>query len=232
MITIGKSALTALCTRVRPRAKSQPGSPWLTLALWIAIMLLAPLQSVLAHPYSKGPPTMPPPDSGSCPQCPPGSTTCSTCTGSGNGSACPMDGTQNSVTPPMSTGNPIFLGFGTSYELATDLTLSAAGINWVMTHSYQSLGDGSYYSLGNKVLNSSADTFFYSSDEGLTLLVNGVSSRAFTLSGSTYVAPTDSYLVLTDDTVHAEFILTDKTNNLRWVFYDFTSTNGVLQGFL
>jgi hypothetical protein len=94
------------------------------------------------------------------------------------------------------------------------------------------LGDGSYYSLGNKVLNSSADTFFYSSDDGLTLLVNGLSSRSFTLSGSTYVAPTDSYLVLTDDTTHAEFILTDQTNNLRWVFYDFTSTNGVLQGFL
>jgi hypothetical protein len=136
------------------------------------------------------------------------------------------------VAPPARTKNPVLLQYATSQELKVDLRLSAPGVKWNMNHSYQSLNEGSNYSLGNKVLSSAADMFFYSNDLGLTLLVNGTSSRVFTGSGPTYTPPPDSYLTLTDNTTTHQLLLTDQRKKLRWRFYDMSASPSYLRGLL
>jgi RHS repeat-associated protein len=115
--------------------------------------------------------------------------------------------------------------FGQVDLTAVDLVLQAPGMAWSLTRTYES-NTGWYNEnpnqTGNNWLNSSTDLYFYDSSGGQTvLIINAQSERLFTLSGSTYISPTDSSLVLTDDSAHTTFILTDKASTLVDKFYDF-----------
>src|SRR5580704_16603996 len=207
------------CAKLRRSRQFRQSLSWSLSTLSLTAAILAGQRPSMAHPYQKGPPSMPGPVTTLCPQTVPGATgaTCTSgsCGGGCNG-ACPTDGVQTSVTAPAITGRPIFLVFGTSVDLKNDLNISAPGLSWTLNHSYQGLDDGSNYSLGSKVLCNAADTFLYGSDDGLTLIVNAASSRSFVIQGSgpTYTSPKDTYLILYDDTANKEFVLTDQTSNL------------------
>jgi hypothetical protein len=70
--------------------------------------------------------------------------------GGGDGGDCPCDGgcfltddSTDSISSGAMTPNPAYLAWGTAAESATDMGLSAAGMNWSMSRSYSSILDGS-----------------------------------------------------------------------------------------
>jgi RHS repeat-associated protein len=140
----------------------------------------------------------------------------------GPGQECPADSLAHSVIPPYTT---VDLNF-----LRTDYSLSAPGMtmNFGRIDPNATANPGNYHQ-GTRWLNEPVDTNLYQNGSGVTLIAGGM-SRIFTSSGSTYTAPNDSYLVLTHDTTNQQYILTDQTSNMRWVFYDFTVSNSALWG--
>lgn len=220
----------------RARVKS-PAKAW----LFISLIVVRCVWDCPPASCSPSPPTMP--DSGQCPSVTPGPSAngCSSVGCSGSSGNCPSTGgsggggTQNSIKGVEQTCNPVVLQYGTSYELVNDLTIPAPGMNWVLNHSYQSLSDGSDFSLGNKVNCSGADMFLYGSAGSFTLLFNAACARTFARvgSGPNYSnQPNDTYLVMTADTTNHQFVLTDQSCNMRWTFYDFTVSPSYLQGLL
>jgi RHS repeat-associated protein len=131
----------------------------------------------------------------------------------------PPDGT--AMLPAATTG-PIIYEWGGVYEKATDLSLSAPGVNWSMTRSYVNglAYRGGVTTQGNKWMNSASDTLLYVDDRGNTSVALDMASvRSFTANGSGgWNAPQDGYSVLTTDSPHNQYIFSDQIKNLRWTF--------------
>jgi hypothetical protein len=128
----------------------------------------------------------------------------------------------------VSTSNPVEIARGAAIEFATDISLSAPGMDWSLSRSYASdaVNLGGEYPQGNKWLNNPADVYFYPYGTfQIELIYRSDSKRMFNSSGSAYTPPADSYLNLAVDSTNHLFTLTNQANNMRYVFNDLTVAN-------
>jgi RHS repeat-associated protein len=186
-------------------------------------------------PTSAGPQDTPPakgnpPSGGGCNgQCPCGSGGGNG--GQGNGGSCPNSET-NAIQPAVQSFSPVLYFWGAVHENATDLSLSAAGINWTLTRGYANGGAsaGGATTQGNNWMNNATDKFIYAYSSSLLIVVlDAVSERQFVLSGGAWERnlPLDSYSALTADPTNNQYIFTDPTRNVRWTFNNVAGTPAV-----
>ncbi len=154
-------------------------------------------------------------------------TSCSNSVSPCNGS-CPNSDT-NSIEPPAESNAPILYYWGAAHESATDLSLTAAGVDWSLTRGYVNAAAsmGGSTTQGNNWMNNCTDKFIYAfSSSVLVVVLDAVSERQFVSSGGGWIAADlDSYSTLTADPTHSQYIFTDPTRNIRWTFNNISTTN-------
>ncbi|MCA9265606.1 MAG: hypothetical protein KDA60_17215, partial [Planctomycetales bacterium] len=154
--------------------------------------------------------------------------------GEGCPGPCPPDeggsATKSTTSSPEATPDPILLGRGAVSESVVDVRLPTAIGAWEVTRSYSSQSDFESI-LGNGWMAGLPDMFLEdTSTTELTLYVDSTSKRVFTVSGSTYTAPADSYLMLEHKPTDDIFVLSDTMTQQVWVFNDFDVADPDLQG--
>jgi RHS repeat-associated protein len=151
-------------------------------------------------------------------------------------SDCPVPNPGGLTGPSLSSGTgilekthaPVLYQYGAAYEKATDISLSAAGMNWSLSRSYVNgaASAGGASTQGNKWLNSVTDKWLYMPNSStINVFLDATTERTFTLSGSTWVGPQDGYSTLTYDSANSQYVFADQINNLRWTFIDYSAFN-------
>jgi len=150
---------------------------------------------------------------------------CSTC--SAGNSSCQWNPPTSAVTPPALSGS-VLGGWGAVYETATDLTLTAPGMNWSLTRSYANgsaaIG-GTGTTQGTNWFNNVTDSWIYQrTSTEMDVYLDNVTEEVFTGSGTTWTAPADCYSVLTYNSSTGGYTLTDQTQNLYRTFNGISNT--------
>jgi RHS repeat-associated protein len=156
--------------------------------------------------------------------------------GNGSGQTSSNDASQTAgpdVEPPAESDCPILYKYGAAYEKATDISLSAPGMNWSMTRSYVNGAAimGGDTTQGSNWFNSACDKQLnMTSSTTIDVILDAATKRTFVLSGSTWTAPADGYSTLTYDSTNSQYIFADQIKNLRWTFHDWPGNNTKSEG--
>ena len=158
---------------------------------------------------------------------------CVPCNGSaGGGGACVLNPPPGTASPPATSCNPVYFHLGAQLETVTDFQLSAPGLDGSTSRSRFAGNSGGVFTNGWYWLNNTVDVYLYQQVGNINLIAPNGGGRLFIPSGSSFISPDDSYLVLTHDTTNQEYVLTDKAKTTLWRFYDFTVSNTSLYGSL
>ena len=192
---------------------------WLLIAASVlGCLLFCPTRvSALIRVYtsSQGHDLPPGPELGNlCPKFPPG--------------PCSAAPATDAVSKPAGSCQPVLYQWGSAYEKATDLSLSAPGMNWTLTRSYvngaAAIGSTST-TQGTNWFNNVTDRWIYSPNSTtLNVYLDAISLQQFTQSGSSWTSPQYAYSVLTYNSSTSSYTFTDQIQNLYWMF------NGISSG--
>ena len=158
---------------------------------------------------------------------------CSTCgssakTGGNSGNSSSNNVTATAVAPiaaPYKTPDDVLAKFGAVYETATDLSISADGMDWSLTRSYVNgaASTGGATTQGSNWINNATDKWLnFDGTSTYDVILDGATMRTFTTSGSSFIGPADGYSTLTYDAANNQYIFSDQINNLRWTFRDYS----------
>jgi len=126
---------------------------------------------------------------------------------------------------------PVYLRHGAAYEVGRDLAMSGPEFGWHLERSYLSNGTGTT-AFGSKWLSNATEKFLVQSGSNLSLIANASSKMVFAGSGSppTYTSPDYTTLQLAHDSTNTQYVLTDRLENIRYTFHDFTVSNSTHRG--
>ncbi len=135
------------------------------------------------------------------------------------------------IEQPAVTKDPINLRYGIAVEKVTDLVLPAAAMDWSLVRSFSGSMPSGAERVGNKWFANVGMRQVQNPNSTISFCSDGSTSRTFTPVSGGFTGPKDSTLQLGSDLTNHLLILTNKQSNMRWTFFDFSSSNAfAIQG--